>query len=233
MKCTDCSAKIKPVVAIDIDGTLGPFHKHFLDFAAKYLDKRVPYDYDGTESFREHFCERVGVPESKWREIKLAYRQGGMKRTMPVYDFAEPLTRYITGQGAELWLTTSRPAYRLDNIDPDTLEWCRRNRIGFDHLLYDDDKYERLAELVDPARVVAVLDDLPEMYDAAMVRFGPDVPILAKSEWNRGVKRHTQVQVGYLQESCRLMGHRLAGWNRVHDIEATDVPMFPLPKMEY
>lgn len=227
MRCSSCSDKIDPVVAIDIDGTLGPFHEHFLEFAERYLgiepvhygtDRlKVWNDYDGSVGFRDWFCEEYDTTTAQWKDIKLAYRQGGMKRTMPAYRHGVELTRYVTGQGAELWLTTSRPAYRLDNIDPDTQEWCRRNGVAYDYMLYDDDKYERLAERVDPARVVAVLDDLPEMYDAALVRFGPDVPILAKSPWNRGVSRQWEVPVDTLQDSARLIGQRIYKWKQDHN----------------
>lgn len=218
MKCSKCSADLKPVVALDIDGTLGPFHEHFLAFAQSYLGISFSQDpiYDGIGSFKDWFCHWYDVPQSLWKEMKLAYRQGGMKRTMPVYRYAEPLTRYVMGQGAELWLATSRPAYRLDNIDPDTQEWCKRNRIGYDYMLYDDDKYALLAERVDPARVIAVLDDLAEMYDAALIRFGPDVPILVKSGWNRSVKRQYEVPVDSLADSARLIGHRIFEWNRIN-----------------
>lgn len=225
MNCSRCSEIIKPVVAVDIDGTLGDFHQHFLEFARTYLGgefSSTAYQlevwgrYNGTVGFRDWFCDTFRISTATWKEIKLAYRQGGMKRTMPAYGQAENIVRYIMGQGAELWLTTSRPAYRLDNIDPDTQEWCRRNRIGYDYMLYDDDKYERLAERVDPARVIAVLDDLPEMYDAALARFGPDVPILAKSVWNRGVHRQYEVPVDTLQETARLVGHRIENWRKTH-----------------
>lgn len=226
MKCSSCSRVILPVVAIDIDGTLAPFHKHFLEFAERYLGVvRLHYgtdhidvwnDYDGSVRFRDWFCETYDIKVATWKDIKLAYRQGGMKRTMPSYVHGVALTHYVTSQGAELWLTTSRPAYRLDNIDPDTQEWCTRNGVKYDYLLYDDDKYERLAERVDPARVIAVLDDLPEMYDAALVRFGPDVPILAKSQWNRGVTRQYEVPVDTLQRSALMIGHRIANWKKTH-----------------
>lgn len=221
MRCSNCSQIILPVVAIDIDGTLGDFHTHFIEFACAYLGWGNIHDYnnldyDGSVGFRDWFCKRFQIDSAKWREIKLAYRQGGMKRTMPAYQRGVQLTRYVAGQGAELWLTTSRPAYRLDNIDPDTKEWCRRYGVVYDYMLYDDDKYARLAERVDPARVVAVLDDLPEMYDAALVRFGPDVPILAKSSWNRGVSRQYEVPVDSLQEPARIIGHRILKWKETH-----------------
>jgi hypothetical protein len=194
MLCTKCSEIIKPVVGIDIDGTLGDYHNHFIKFANDYLGitSHRPgfFDlYDGSILFRDWYCDAAGISKHTWYEIKLAYRQGGMKRTMPMTAGASHLTKYVRRMGAELWLTTSRPYNRLDNIDPDTREWLSRHRIDFDHLLYDDDKYRLLSDRVDKSRVVMVLDDLFEMYDSASDIFGASVPYLFRTVWNRGVDR--------------------------------------------
>jgi hypothetical protein len=217
VRCSHCSEVIKPVVAFDGDGTLGDFHRHFLRFLGQYLGvdlMPVGAHYDGQERFREWVCREFHISLATWKQIKLAYRQGGMKRTMPCYRYSAPLINFCRSQGAEVWLTTSRPAYRLDNIDPDTQEWCVRNELRFDYTIFDDDKYNVLAERVDVERVVAILDDLPEMYDAAGERFGWDVPILARSQWNSGIKRERVVRVDDYNEACRLIGHSLFNWKK-------------------
>jgi hypothetical protein len=94
-------------------------------------------------------------------------------------------------RGAELWLTTTRPYLRLDNVDPDTRWWIEKHEVPFDYMLYDECKYQELARRVDRARVVAVVDDLDEMYDDADAVFGPGVPILYKTQFNSGVVRPT------------------------------------------
>lgn len=197
MKCSNCSEVVKPVVAIDIDGTLADYHGAFLDFANEYVggrggsgDHGTMYeliDYDGRASFRDWVCERLEIDVTTWRQIKLAYRQGGQKRSLPIYDGATDLCAAVRAAGAELWLTTTRPFLRLDGIDPDTREWLRRHEIGYDGLLYDEDKYRVLGERVDRERVVAVLDDLPEMVEEARRYFGWKVPLFRGSTWNRGV----------------------------------------------
>jgi hypothetical protein len=193
MLCSSCSRIVKPIVAVDIDGTLGNYHAHFIAYArSTYLgiagSSRLPM-YDGDEPFRE-WCERtMRVDATQFRAIKLAYRQGGLKRSMPVYDGAIELVAGLREAGAEVWLTTTRPYLRLDNVDPDTRFWLERHAIVFDGMLYDEDKYRILAEHVDRERVVAVLDDLPEQYDAAQHEFGSHVPILRCNDYNRAVKR--------------------------------------------
>jgi hydroxymethylpyrimidine pyrophosphatase-like HAD family hydrolase len=193
MLCSHCSEEVKPIVAIDIDGTLGDYHAHFIDYARKtYLGIATGSRYgmyDGTEPFRE-WCERtMRVDATQFRAIKLAYRQGGLKRSMPVYEGAIELVAGLREAGAEIWLTTTRPYLRLDNVDPDTRFWLDRHAIVFDGMLYDEDKYAVLAQRVDRERVVAVLDDLPEQYDAARHEFGGHVPILRCNDYNRNVQR--------------------------------------------
>jgi hypothetical protein len=185
MRCTDCNHDVKPVVAIDIDGTLGDYHSHFMTFAERWVGRQVSWTYDGTQPMREWFCEAYGCDVQLWRDCKLAYRQGGLKRWMPIYNGTYDLCHGVRNAGAELWLTTTRPYLRLDNVDPDTREWLSRWDIDFDYMVYDEGKYGVLEERVGADRVVAVLDDLSEQYLDAAVRFGSEVPILRRTKWNR------------------------------------------------
>jgi hypothetical protein len=86
---------------------------------------------------------------------------------MPAYPFAGDLTRRIRRMGAEVWICTTRPYLRLDNIDPDTREWLRRNRIQHDAVIFGEGKYSELVRQVGIRRIVAVVDDLPEQVTAA------------------------------------------------------------------
>jgi phosphoglycolate phosphatase-like HAD superfamily hydrolase len=156
----------KPVVAIDIDGTLGDHYIHLANFAELWLGRQVKYDPHagwppGAKKFQ--FNKALGIGKSTYRQIKLAYRQGGMKRSMPVYDGASELTRSLRKMGVDLWICTSRPAYKLDTIEPDTKHWLRVNRIQYDHMIYGDYKYRDLVRQVGNENVVCVLDDLTEM----------------------------------------------------------------------
>lgn len=176
MRCTDCNRVVKPVVAIDIDGTLGDYHGHFIDFARGWLPQgRLP---------NHSFEENCGLDLETWRKVKLAYRQGGMKRTMPTLGNPEEFTQRLRGLGLEIWVTTTRPFNRLDNIDPDTQEWLRRNGVYYDHMLYDPDKYEELAVIVGKDRVVAVLEDLPRQAAKARELFGPRAVLLRHNTYS-------------------------------------------------
>jgi len=230
MLCSRCSEVVRPIVAVDIDGTLGDYHSHFLDFAGEYLGCHIGSEFSGTffkamadESscfsetpFKDWFRTETLIEEATWKDLKLAYRQGARKRTMPVYPDAALLTDMIRSAGAELWLTTTRPYLRLDNVDPDTRVWLERAKIEYDGLLYDEDKYRKLAEMIDPDRVVAVIDDLPEQLRAAQTAFGfEEVAVLRRTMWNRGVSWDA-IEGESLYPIGRLCLERINNWKEAH-----------------
>lgn len=222
MKCTECNKEVKPVVAVDIDGTMGLYHKHFLEYAAAYLNKPVYTHYVGNQPFKEWFCLTYDCTPDDWHDIKLAYRQGGMKRTMPVYPEAAVLCYSIRKAGAELWVTTTRPYIRHDNIDPDTREWLARHGIKYDYMIYDGHKYHKLRRLVGEGRVVAVLDDLWEEIIEASNMFGSEVPILRANSFNTAFKAYANnmspaVPIATnLEMAFRLINDRIKTWEKLH-----------------
>ena len=181
MLCTGCKTNIKPVVAIDIDGTLGDYHEHLIRFAESYLGVILDRDYRGDMEFKKWWSLQ-GIPLDEFRDIKLAYRQGAQKRSMPVYTGA-PGAIQIMGDKAEIWITTTRPYLRHDSIDPDTMFWLERHLIPGDGLIYGDDKYEDLLDLIERDRVVAIVDDLSEELVKANNIFG-EKSIQYGTPWN-------------------------------------------------
>lgn len=155
----------KPIVALDIDGTLGDYHRHFLRFASEWIGRPMPSPGDINPGLP--LSRFMGVSKSTYRQCKLAYRQGGLKRSMPVYDGASELSRVLRKMGAEVWICTTRPYLRLDNIDPDTRHWLRRSKIQYDAVIWGENKYRDLVRSVGVHRVVAVMDDLPELAQQA------------------------------------------------------------------
>lgn len=180
-------------MALDIDGTLGDYHSNFLEFAWRYFDRGPKTWNPETTNPGLPLWEHMGIDQRDYRYAKLAYRQGGWKRWMPVYPGAAELTRSIRSAGAEVWLCTTRPYLRLDNVDPDTREWLRRSAIEYDAVLFDpvDPEFNKYDELARQAkdRVCAVVDDLPEMieaaYQAELCLFPAMGPILRDQPYNR------------------------------------------------
>lgn len=183
MLCSSCSAPVKWVVAVDIDGTMAPYHRTYRDFVQKYDDpnRAMPVEWDGIGEFRD----ALGLTKEEHHERKLAFRAGGFKRWMRSYPYARSMMCDLRSLKLEVWVTTTRPWMRMDNIDKDTIEWLRRNEIPYDHLLFDEDKYGKLCELVDPARIIAVLDDEEEQRDRCAELRLPFV--LRRTEWNSGI----------------------------------------------
>lgn len=150
-----------PVVALDIDGTLGDYHGHFTRFAEQWTGRPMPDPQEITGGVPLY--KHLRMSKSTYRECKLAYRQGGLKRSMPAFDGVDTLTRDIRTAGAQVWICTTRPYLRLDNIDPDTRHWLRRNHIQYDGVLFGEHKYRDLVRTVGVARVLMAVDDLPEL----------------------------------------------------------------------
>jgi 5' nucleotidase, deoxy (Pyrimidine), cytosolic type C protein (NT5C) len=150
-----------PVVAIDIDGTLGDYHGHFLRFAEDWYGREMPDPGQINPGLPLHKFMRTS--KATYRQCKLAYRQGGLERSMPVYDGAYDLCRSVRAAGAELWLCTTRPYLKLDSQSVNTRHWLRRHKLQYDALIYGERKYRELAGIVGTPRVAAVLDDLPEL----------------------------------------------------------------------
>lgn len=156
-----------PVVALDIDGTSGDHHGHFTRFAEAWTGKPMPPVDQFTGGV--HFSKHLGISRQTYNQVKLAYRQGGMKRSMPVYEGIGEFTRYIRTKGVQVWICTTRPYLRLDNIDPDTRHWItQRAKMQYDAILYGPHKYRDLVKAVGRDRVVMVYDDLPKMIEQAM-----------------------------------------------------------------
>lgn len=149
-----------PVVAIDLDGTLVDYHSHFLKFAEQWYGREMPDPSTINPGLPLH--KFMKTSKATYRRCKLAYRQGGLKRSMPCYEGATELCKAVRKSGALLYIATTRPYLRLDQIDPDTRECLRRNRIQYDALVWGESKYRDITRIVGADRVAAVLDDLPE-----------------------------------------------------------------------
>lgn len=218
MRCSKCFEEVKPVVAIDIDGTLGDYHGHFIRFAADFLGfdprKSGAPPYAGDAPFKVWFSHVFDVDYTTFRAVKLAYRQGGLKRTMPVELGASQMLDDFRRVGAEVWLTTTRPHDRYDRVDPDTREWTRRNAIPFHGLLFSGDKMSALYDIVEAERVVAVLDDQEDVLSEASARFGCKAPILKRNDYNKAITWHTSVQD--LGRAASLITTRIAEWKGRH-----------------
>ena len=208
MRCSTCSQDVRPIVAVDIDGTLAKYHEPFEQFCHKYwgrLNPR-PEPYDGFGDFEKY----LGLSREEYRQAKLAYRQSGAKRWAPMYHDAFNFTRSLKNLGVEVWAATTRPWQRLDNIDPDTREWLARNNVPIDGLLFGDDKYLQLVTAVDRERILMVVDDQISQILIAE-EFG--LPVW---QVDREHNRHQAVRWpvrGSLADALAVIKERKEGWD--------------------
>ena len=157
---------LAPVVGLDVDGTLADYYEHMRWFAELYLQRPVRIDWDFAPT--AEFSDALQLDKKTYRDIKLAYRQGGMKRSIPVLDDRGVMVRSIRAAGIQVWITTTRPWQRVDNIDPDTQFWLNRNLGRVDGVIYGEEKYMDLVDIVGKERILGVVDDLPENVVSAM-----------------------------------------------------------------
>lgn len=220
----------RPVFGLDLDGTLGYYHKHFLGFAEGWLGvsnwpggkkalAALAYDgvhpgsrVYGSDDYRGTcpLNEFMGVSKATYRQCKLAYRMGGLKRSMPPLPWAAELTRTLRSWGADIWICTTRPYLSHDNIDSDTRHWLRRNRFACQGVIWGEHKYRELVRTVGKGRVVAVLDDLPEMCDQA-ASLGI-TPILAVRKHNEHIASGATFTARTEQETLEWFKFLLNAW---------------------
>lgn len=207
MICSGCSQRVRPVVACDIDGTWGDYYEHFQWFCRVYYyrDCGVTNGYDGSVEFEEY----LGLTKAEYREAKLAYRQGGMKRWLPLYWDTLDFVNKVRSLDVEIWVATTRPWASVQNIDPDTQEWLRRNGITVDGLLYGDNKYHQLLEAVDPGRIVGVVDDLTLQVDLAGSLGLPVVQVARHHNTENSTKAHPRLA---LTEAAWWIAQQTESW---------------------
>lgn len=197
--------RTRPVVALDVDGTLGAYHDHFATFAAAWLGTTPHLGYDGTVPF----AKWIGCSKTRYRQAKLAYRQGGLKRSMPYYPNARELTVRLRRRGAEVVICTTRPYLHLSNIEPDTVHSLRRNGIQYDGLIMGEHKYRQLCREYGRENIVMVLDDLPEQLDVALSLGLPAVMRRNDHNWKFN---NTYQNVGTLLGAEQVALQRIQEW---------------------
>lgn len=147
----------RPWFGIDIDGVFGRYHEHFLKCAEMFLQRPMPDPKFINPLLPLH--KHMGVPKATYRQIKMAYRQGRWKRSMPVDPYAREMTVRLRRAGARISVCTTRPFNQLGEVDIDTRWWLRHNGIQHDLLIWGPHKYRDFLREVGRENVIAVMDD--------------------------------------------------------------------------
>ncbi len=91
---------LAPIVALDIDGTTGDYHSHLTRFAEQWTGRSIEYNPSPDEKF--NFCRILKMTKHNYRQMKIAYRAGGTKRSMPAMEGAADLTRQLRRWGLQV-----------------------------------------------------------------------------------------------------------------------------------
>jgi len=163
---------MRPVIALDVDGTLVDYHAHFTEFAVQYFDLDMEHFAFEKYDARMPFYKYLGISKEKYRQCKMAYRRGELKRSVPLlpqpYPDAPTLTKQLRLWGVDIWLCTTRPYLAYDAIDSATRHNLKRHGISYQGIIWGERKYHELVRTVGRERIVGVLDDLPAMCDQAV-----------------------------------------------------------------
>jgi hypothetical protein len=102
--CTRCSSVVKPLVAVDIDGTLGDYHTHFLNFAREYLGPNywIPCHslaYDGSTGFKDDLPEQYDAAAVAFGATVPVLRRNGYN-----FGVSRPATAQTLEEAAHLFV---------------------------------------------------------------------------------------------------------------------------------
>lgn len=208
-------SSLKPVVGIDLDGTLGDYHRHFLMCAEMFLQREMPKPEDINPLMPLH--KFIGVDKRKYREIKMAYRQGRWKRSMPVFEGAREITVELRKAGALVVICTTRPFNQLGEVDVDTRWWLRHNGIQHDMLIWGPHKYRDLLRMYGRNRIVAVVDDELEQMERCLRL---QLPFYLRDQpYNQTKDRHYP-QTPKMQGASLRVDDLIDAYERIHmDLE--------------
>lgn len=132
------------VLLCDIDGCIARWAQAFERWARKagHVIEPGKYNAPHLEPIKDAF-----------------HADGGFTELEPVEDAIAVLNAWKgVSMRRMLVLVTARPYRRHRRIYGDTIEWCRKYNLEFDHILFETDKAEAV-RAVQPAHVVGMIED--------------------------------------------------------------------------
>jgi hypothetical protein len=121
------------------------------------------------------------------------------------------MTRIIRKRKGRIVVCTTRPFLSLEDVEPDTVHNLKRHGVQFDYILHGENKYRDLVKLVDPARIVMVLEDQDDMLAQAASLSLPAVRRVTL--WNMGSPLHWTPEVHSLKDAEQLALNRMANYS--------------------
>jgi uncharacterized HAD superfamily protein len=134
-------ANKKRVCAIDIDGVLCRYPENLL----KFLNEKLSLNIKLSQITELHGIENIyalfGVDIKQYRMLKEEFAESDMFcKNVEVADGASEFTNRLKLLGYTVVLLSGRPYKQHNRIFADTIEWCKKNRIAYDVIMWDKNK---------------------------------------------------------------------------------------------
>jgi hypothetical protein len=139
--------KLNKIAIFDIDGVLADYPKCFLS----WVNDNYNLKYDSIDEMKKT------IEISRYEEIKLKYRQCGIKRKLPIDKDIVSLIKKCKNVGFTIWIVTTRPD--IEPVKSDTLFWLKNNKVPFNEVFFVNDKKSFLKNLKCNKNINLILDD--------------------------------------------------------------------------
>lgn len=129
-------SKCEKVCAVDLDGVLGVYPDHWLNYLNNDLNSK----------FKTLEEAKINIDTIQYNKIKEKYRLSGDKINIPVMEGAKEFLSKLKDSGYMIVILTSRPYKKYFRIFSDTLHWLKNNELVYDSVIFDENKNMRILQ---------------------------------------------------------------------------------------
>lgn len=126
----------KKVCAIDLDGVVVQYPEFFVEF----INKKTNANHQNL------FDARKNLSNDEYLEMKDAYRQSGVKQTIPLRDGAKEFVEFLKSKDYSVVIITKRPYKKYFRIFADTKANLDSNKIPYDGVIFDSEKHKTIVK---------------------------------------------------------------------------------------
>jgi hypothetical protein len=99
-----------------------------------------------------------GFNDPSLEPLKDEFDRSGGYLTIPPMPGAVEALKTLKNFGVKLVVVTARPYHRFRRVYADTLEWCEKNGIEYDHIMFFRDKAEAVRRVA-PTNILGFVED--------------------------------------------------------------------------
>jgi len=125
----------KPIFGVDLDGVLCD-----LDSTWKLFLEQQDVSFD-PDVISTDMAQCLASEVNNYGELKHLFRESGAKMDAVPYDGAGEFIRSLRKIG-RVAIVTARPYHKYKRLFADTIDWCNKNDIVFDTVIFEENKRE-------------------------------------------------------------------------------------------